>query len=166
MKLCGEPHNVHITKELLQATGKARKVYGKSLSKEKEQLLRKKAVQDGKMERQQEAQKLEQRRLNLFETEKELTKSEKHKDSELQTAKTLWEETNERLVLMQAIQNKNFNEAAVAQGCLEVAKKKMENAVDQTKQCSNERTELDNSKTRLLEDYSKYVSTKKTKGSQ
>ena len=76
-------------------------------------------------------------------------KSEKHKDCELQTAKTLYEEANERLV--QAIQNKNLNEAAVAQGFLEVAKKKMENVMDQTKQCSNERTELDKSKKRLLE---------------
>ena len=60
------------------------------------------------------------------------------------TAKTLYEEANERLA--QAIQNKNFNEADVAQGFLEVAKKKMENAMDQSKQCSNERTELDKSK--------------------
>ena len=51
----------------------------------------------------------------MFETEKELMKSEK-KDSELQTAKTLYEESNERLT--QAIQNKNFNEAAVLQGLL------------------------------------------------
>ena len=94
----------------------------------KRRTIKVKAIQDGKMERQQEAQKLEQRRLNLFETEKELMKSEKHKDSELQTAKTLYEETNERL--MQAILNKNFNEVAVAQGFLEVAKKKMENATD------------------------------------
>ena len=60
------------------------------------------------------------------------------------TAKTLYEETNERLA--QAIQNKNFNEADVAQGFLEVAKK-MENAMDQSKQGSNEITELDKSKT-------------------
>ena len=87
VKLCGEPHNVHIAKELLQATRKVHKEYGKRFSKEKEELLRKKAIQDGKTERQQEAQKLEQSRLNLFETEKELIKSEikeKHKDSELQ----------------------------------------------------------------------------------
>ena len=54
---------------------------GKRLSNEKE-LLRKKAIQDkekqrltdGERERTQEAQKLEERRLNLLETEKELTK--------------------------------------------------------------------------------------------
>ena len=69
--------------------------------------------------------------IYLFETEKELMKSEKRKVSELQTAKTLYEEPNERLV--QTIQDKNFNEAAVAQGFLEVAKKKIENAMDQTK---------------------------------
>ena len=68
------------------------------------ELLSKKAIQDGEKqrlrdgekERQQEAQKLEQRRLNLFETVKELTKSEKQKDSEWQTPKTLSEEANER----------------------------------------------------------------------
>lgn len=58
------------------------KLMGKRLSNEKEELLRKKAIQDkekqrltdGERERQQEAQKLEERRLNLLETEKELTK--------------------------------------------------------------------------------------------
>ena len=118
---------------------------------EKKELLRTKAIQDGEKqrlrdgekERQQEAQKLEQRRLNLFETKKELLKSEKLKDSELQTAKTLYEEANERLA--QAIRNMNFNDTAVAQGLLEVAKKKMENAMDQSKQCSNKRTGLDKS---------------------
>ena len=99
----------------------------------------------------------------MSETENDLMKSEKQKDSELQTAKTLYEEANERLA--QAIQNKNFNEAAVAQGLLEVAKKKMENAMDQSKLCSNKRTELDKSKKRLLEGYSKHVSTKKRKDS-
>ena len=70
-------------------------------------------------------------------------KPEKQKDSERQTAKTLHEEANERLA--QAIQNMNFNEAAVAQGLLEVAERKMENAMDQSKQCSNKKTELDKS---------------------
>ena len=171
VELYGEPHNVHITRDLLQATREAHKAYGKRLLYEKEELLRKKAIQDGEKQRprerekeiQQEAQKLEQRRLNLPETEKELMKSEKEKDSELQTAKTLYKEAYERLV--QAIQNKNFNEAVVAQGLLEVAKKKMENAMDQSKLCSNKRTELDKSKKRLLEGYSKHVSTKKRKAS-
>ena len=39
----------------------------------------------------------------------------------------------------------NFNDTAVAQGLLEVAKKKMENAMDQSKQCSNKRTGRDKS---------------------
>ena len=95
VKLYGEPHNVHIRRELLQATKEAHKAYGKRLSDEKE-LLRKKAIQDGEKqrlrdaekERQQEAEKLKPRKLNLFETEKELM-SEKQKDSELPTDKTL-----------------------------------------------------------------------------
>ena len=67
------------------------------------------------------------------------------KDSEWQTVKTLYEEANERL--MQAIQNMNFNQAAVnvVQGLIEVAEKKMENAMDQSKQCLIKRTELDKS---------------------
>ena len=56
----------------------------KRLLNEKELLISKKAIQDGEKQRrrdgekesQQEAQKLEQRRLNLFETVKELMKSE------------------------------------------------------------------------------------------
>ena len=43
--------------ELCQATREARRVHGKRLSNEKEELLRKKAIQ----ERQQEAQKLKQK---------------------------------------------------------------------------------------------------------
>ena len=39
-------------------------------------------------------------------------KSEDQKDSELQTAQTLYEEANERL--SQAIKNKHFNGAAIA----------------------------------------------------
>ena len=84
-------------------------------------------------------------------------KSEKQKDSELQTAKTFYEEAKERL--MQAITNKNFNETAIAQRLLEVAKKMMENAMDQSKQCSKKRAELDKNKTRLLEGYCKRVVT-------
>ena len=61
------------------------------------------------------------------------------KDIEWQRAKTLYEEANERL--RKAIQIMNLNEAAVAQGLLEVAEK-MENAMDQSKQCSNKRTGL------------------------
>ena len=106
VKLYGEPHFVHITRELLQAIREAHKAYGKRLLNEKE-VLSKKAIQDGEKqrlrdgekERQQEAQKLEQRRRNLSETVKELMKSEKQKDSELQTTKTLYEEANERLML-------------------------------------------------------------------
>ena len=41
VKLYGEPRNVHITSELLQATRKAHKAYGKiRLMNEKEELLR------------------------------------------------------------------------------------------------------------------------------
>ena len=55
--------------------------------------------------------------------------------------------------------NKNFNEAAIAKGLVDVAKK-VEHAVEQTKQCSNKRTELDKNKKRLLECYSKHLSVK------
>ena len=48
-------------------------------------------------------------------------KAEKQKDSGLYIAKTLYEEANERLT--QAIKDKNFNEAAIAQGLLEVEAK-------------------------------------------
>jgi hypothetical protein len=47
-----------------------------------------------------------------------------------------------------AMNFKNFNEAAIAQGLLEVAKKKMEHAMEQTKQCSNKRIKLDRNKKR------------------
>jgi len=62
----------------------------------KKENLRITTIQDGEKqrlrgaekERQQEARKLERMKLTLFETGKEMMKSEKLKESELQTAKT------------------------------------------------------------------------------
>ena len=50
VELYGEPHNVHITRDLLQATREAHKAYGKRLLNEKE-LLSKKAIEDGEKQR-------------------------------------------------------------------------------------------------------------------
>ena len=49
-------------------------------------------------------------------------------------AKTLYEEANERL--SQVTNNKNFNEAAIAQGLLNVAKKKMDYTCSGTNQAA------------------------------
>ena len=89
MKLYGEPHFVHITRELLQSTWKRLLNEKELLSKKAIQDGEKQRLRDGEKERQQEAQKLEQRRLDLFKTVKELMKSEnEQKDSEWQRAKT------------------------------------------------------------------------------
>ena len=48
VKLYGELHNAHITRYLLRATREVHKAYGKRLSNEKEELLRKRP---SKMER-------------------------------------------------------------------------------------------------------------------
>ena len=56
-----------------------------------------------------------------------------------------------------------FNQAAIAQGLLEVAEKKMEHVMEQPQKCSSKRTQLDKNKKRLLEDYTKHVSAKKRK---
>lgn len=169
VKVSGEPQNVKITKELLQASRDAHKAHAKRLADEREELAKKQRMEESEKEMQREiekqkekeVEKLEKGRLNLSDREKELTKAEKRKDSELHIAKTLYEEANERL--SQAIKDRNFNEAAIAQGLLEVAKQKLEHAVEQTKECSNKRVELDKNKKRLLEDYSKHLSTKKRK---
>jgi len=104
---------------------------------------------------------LEQNRRNLCVREKELEKSEELKESELQRAKTLHEEANDRL--LKAIKNKNFKEVTVAQGLLEVAKKKMDDVMEQSRQCSSKRSQLTKNKKRLLEGYSKHLSSKKKK---
>ena len=162
VRVCGAPHKVEITKGLLRAANKAHKAYSKRLSDEKEQLanknrseeVEKQRLRDAEKEREREAEKLEKSRANLAETEQKLMKSEKHKESELQAVKILYDEAKDRL--SEAIKNKNFNRAPVAQGLLEVAEKKME----QTRMCSSKRTQLDTNKKRLLEDYSKHVSAK------
>ena len=56
----------------------------------------------------------------------------------------LYDEAKDRL--SNAIKNKNFNQATVAQGLLEVAEKKMEHAMEQTRMCSSKRTQLDTTK--------------------
>ena len=104
---------------------------------------------------------MEQSRRNLYLREKELEKSEELKESELQRAKTLYEEANDRL--LKAIKNKNFNEVTVAQGLLEVAKKKMDDVMEQSRQCSSKRSQLTKNKKRLLEGYSKYLFSNKKK---
>ena len=146
-----------ITKGLLQASREAHKAYSKRLSDEREEPSRKKKLEeaekqrfrDGEKEREKEAKKLEQSRRNLCVREKELEKSEELKESELQRAKTLYEEANDRL--LKAIKNKNFNEVTVAQGLLEVAKKKMDDVMEQSRQCSSKRSQLTKNKKRLLE---------------
>ena len=116
---------------------------------------------DAEKEREKEAKKLEQSRLNLCEREKELAKSEEFKDNELQRAKTLYEEANDRL--LKAIKSKNLNEATVAPGLLEVAKKKMDDVIEQSRQSSSKRSQLDKNKKRPLQGYSKHLSSKKKK---
>lgn len=49
----------------------------------------------------------------------------------MKRAKTLYEEAKDKL--LQAINNKNVNEATVAQGLIEVAKKKMEDVMEQSR---------------------------------
>ena len=155
IKMIGEPHNVQITKGRLQASREAHKAYSKRLSGEREELAKNKKLEeaekqrlgDAEKEREKEAKKLEQSRLNLCEREKELAKSEEFKDNELQRAKTLYEEANDRL--LKAIKSKNLNEATVAQGLLEVAKKKMEDVIEQSRQCSSKRFQLDKNKKTL-----------------
>ena len=90
---------------------------------------------------------MEQSRRNLCVREKELEKSEELKESELQRAKTLYEEGNARL--LKAIKYKNFNEVTVAQGLLEVAKKKMDDVMEQSRQCSSKRSQLTKNKNLL-----------------
>ena len=157
-----------ITNGLVQASKEAHKVYSKRLCHEREELSRKKKLEaekqrlrDGEEEREKEAKKLEQSRRNLYVREKELEKSEELKESELQRAKTLYEEANDRL--LKAIKNKNFNEVTVAQGLLEVAKKKMDDVMEQSRQCSSKRSQLTKNKKRLLEGYSKYLFSNKKK---
>ncbi|XP_015759407.1 PREDICTED: uncharacterized protein LOC107338689 [Acropora digitifera] len=98
---------------------------------------------------------------HVLSREKELEKSEELKESELQRAKTLYEEANDRL--LKAVKNKNFNEVTVAQGLLEVAKKKMDDVMEQSRQCSSKRSQRTKNKKRLLEGYSKHLSSKKKK---
>ena len=84
MKLYRTPHNVHITSN-------------KKSTKKTQEQLRKKAIQEGKEQRLKDGEKDDNRKagtkesIYLFVKEKKVMKTEKQKDSKLQTAKTLYE---------------------------------------------------------------------------
>ena len=62
----GEPHNVPITKGLLQASREAHRVYSKRLSDEKEELSRKKKLRDGEKEKGKESKEVGTKQTKLM----------------------------------------------------------------------------------------------------
>ena len=153
--MCRSPRDFSKHQEKLTNVFQETLWWREELSKKKKlEEAEKQRLRDGKKEREKEAKKLEQSRRNLYVREEELEKSEELKESELQKKKHF---------MKKAIKNKNFNEVTVAQGLLEVAKKKMDDVMEQSRQCSSKRSQLTKNKKRLLEGYSKHVSSKKKK---
>ena len=66
-------------------------------NKKRSEEVEKQRLRDAEKEREREAEKLEKSRANLAETEQKLMKSEKHKESELQAVKSLYDEAKDRL---------------------------------------------------------------------
>ena len=60
-----------------------------------------------------------------------------------------------RKQMTEALKNKNSSEATIASRLLEVAKKKMHNAMEKAKECSDKREKLDSARKRLKQMYSK-----------
>ena len=73
-------------------------------------------------------------------------KSEKHKESELQAVQILYDQAKDRL---RSNQEQKL-QSGYCSYCwlLEVAEKKMEHAMEQTRMCSSKRTQLDTNKKR------------------
>ena len=74
---------------------------------------------------------------------------------------SVYEEGIERL--SEALRNKNFSDAAVVSELLEVAKKRIDSAMEQVKSCFSKRELLESTRKIILDGYSKQIASKKNK---
>lgn len=121
---CGNVSDMNITKSLLEAGRKAHNMNKRRM--EEEELERQKARLESEAEKkrlEESRKELESRKQSLGEKEKSLLQLNKEHEQDLRSAEKLFSEANERL--KSAIKKKDFDQAGIAQGLIEVASKKM-----------------------------------------
>lgn len=84
--------------------------------------------------------------------ERTLAEEDKKLGNDLKASEKLFEEANTRL--KKAIKDKNFDEAGVAQGLIEVAKNKMNDIRHEMDKNRKNKAELDSKRKKLLENVS------------
>ena len=104
---------------------------------------------------------LKDRKRKLGEKEKDLTKEEKELFEELKMSEKLYKEANERL--SKAIQNKNFEDASVAQALYEAAQKRINDTNARLQKCLKKREEISSKRRKVMDEYSQKFSTKTSK---
>ena len=152
--------DINITKGLLEAGRKAHALYKRRIEEEeieRQQAKKARLESEAEQKRLEESRKeLEGRKLSLKEKEKAMIKLDKQLGQDLQSAEKLFGEANERL--KKAIKKKDFDEAGIAQGLIDVASKKMKETREQMKKNRKSKGELAAKQKRLIEDLSKGIS--------
>lgn len=152
--------DINITKGLLEAGRKAHTLYKRRIEEEeieRQQAKKAKLESEAEQKRLEESRKeLEGRKLSLKEKEKAMIKLDKQLGQDLQSAEKLFGEANERL--KKEIKKKDFDEAGIAQGLIDVASKKMKETREQMKKNRKSKEELAAKQKRLIEDLSKGIS--------
>ena len=105
-----------------------------------------------KKELSETAQKFEVEKKSFHDKEKSLTEEDKRLRNDLKASEKLFEEASTRL--KKAIQNKDFDEAGVAQGLIEVATNKMNDTRHEMAKNRKNKAELDSKRKKLLESVS------------
>lgn len=162
---CGNVSDMNITKSLLEAGRKAHNMNKRRM--EEEELERQKAKKarlesEAEKKRLEESRKeLESRKQSLGEKEKSLLQLNKEHEQDLRSAEKLFSEANERL--KSAIKKKDFDQAGIAQGLIEVASKKMKETRHLIEKNRKNKEELDAKQKKLMDDFSKRPAKSTTK---
>lgn len=163
----GDVKAVTVTKEMIAAARSAHEQYKRRKREEKEKeeklALSKKATSSGSSNEDaaHKRKKLEEEKASIADKEKKLVKSDEESKDNLRRAETLFSEANSRLA--KSIKNKDFDEAAVAQGLLDVAKNKMEECRKSLDECADKRKALDSRKRKIIDDLSRAAGIKRKK---
>ena len=119
------PSAVPITKELLKLGRFAHSNYVKRLEEERKE-KEKREQRAALLEKEKELEKQTKQRENLQKKGKDLEKKETEQQQEIEIGNKILEEANQKL--KEALKNKDFKEAAVAQAMLESGRKKIDDA--------------------------------------
>ena len=150
----GQACNMPITPELMKARQTAYAVYVKRMEEERVQKENEKLQCAKKALEEEEKRKclkeMESKKRKLGERDSDIAKEQVKQEKEVQTARRLFREANERL--QQAVKENSMGEMSVVSALMEVAQKKIDEASKKLEDCRKER-EVVHSKRRKIMDW-------------